>query len=208
MFDLYSAESITYQGSELPVFNLLYMSNKGVISAKRVAAYHSDPERQLVYGIQMTIATDDDDVVMSFELPTFVSLRTDRVLGVFATQEEAAAAFEQASNLYADRIQQIKSDPSYHGPKRDKPTDHYSFKVCFTGFSKADKAGLSALVESAGMKVATGVSASLDFLCCGDKAGWAKMKKANEIGVPLVRDDQIRLLIETGELPESYSESR
>lgn len=208
MFDLHTSESIIYQGTELPVFNLLYMSNKGVISAKRVAAYHSDPVRQLVYGMQMTIATDDDDVAMSFELPTFVSLRTDRVLDVFATQEEAAAAFAQVSNLYADRIQQIKSDPSYRGPKLDKPIDDYSFKVCFTGFSKADKAGLTELAESAGMKVATGVSASLDFLCCGDNAGWSKMKKANELGVPLVRDEQIRLLVETGELPESYSESR
>lgn len=206
--DLYSAESIIYQGSELPVFNLLYMSNKGVISAKRVAAYHTDQDRQLVYGMQMTIATDDDGVAMSFELPTFVSLRTDRVLDVFATQEEAAAAFEEANSLYAYRIQQIKSDPSYHGPKRDKPTDNYSFKVCFTGFSKADKAELTELAETAGMKVASGVSASLDFLCCGDNAGWSKMKKANEIGVPLVRDEQIRLLVETGELPESYSESR
>lgn len=58
------------------------------------------------------------------------------------------------------------------------------------------------------MKVVTGISASLDFLCCGKNAGWAKMKKANEIGVPLVRDDQVRLLVETGELPESYSETR
>ena len=56
------------------------------------------------------------------------------------------------------------------------------------------------------MKVVTGVSASLDFLCCGENAGWSKMKKANELGVPLVRDEQIRLLVETGELPESYSE--
>lgn len=202
--DLYSAESIIYQGSELPVFNLLYMSNKGVISAKRVAAYHTDQDRQLVYGMQMTIATDDDGVAMSFELPTFVSLRTDRVLDVFATQAEAAAAFEQADTLYADRILQIKSAPGYHG--RKIPHD-YSFKVCFTGFSKADKAELTGLAETAGMKVVTGVSASLDFLCCGDNAGWSKMKKANEIGVPLVRHEQIRLLVETGELPESYSES-
>lgn len=206
MFDMYSAESIIYQGSELPVFNLLYMSNKGVISAKRVAAYHTDQERQLVYGLQMTIATDDDDVVMSYQAPTFVSLRTDRVLDVFETQEEALVAYVQANSRYADRIQQIKSDPGYHG--RKLPPKDYSFKVCFTGFTKADKAELTELTEAAGMKAVTGVSASLDFLCCGDNAGWSKMKKANELGVPLVRHEQIRLLVETGELPESYDESR
>ncbi len=206
MFDLYSAGSIIYQGNELPVFNLLYLSNKGVISAKRMAAYHSDPDRKLVYGMQMTIATDNDLVEMSFECPTFVSLRTDRVLDVFKTQKEALEAYEQAHSRYADRIQQIKDDPSYHGRKLP-PKDH-SFKVCFTGFAKADKAELTELAEAAGMKVVTSVSASLDFLCCGDNAGWSKMKKANELGVPLVRHEQIRLLVETGELPESYTETQ
>ncbi|MGI3172535.1 BRCT domain-containing protein [Aeromonas veronii] len=203
---MYSAESIIYKGNELPVFNLLYLSNKGVVSAKRMAAYHSDPDRKLVYGLQMTLATDDDGVEASYFEPTFVSLRTDRVLDFFETQEEALLAYVQATSRYADRIQQIKSDPGYHG--RKLPPKDYSFKVCFTGFNKADKAELIELAEAAGMKSATGVSASLDFLCCGDNAGWSKMKKANELGVPLVSPDQIRLLVETGELPESYSESR
>ncbi|TNI75430.1 BRCT domain-containing protein [Aeromonas media] len=201
MFDLHSSESIRYQGTEVPVFNILYLNNKGVLSAKRVAVYHTAPERNLVYGHQVTVAADAEP--LTSEYPTFVSLRTDRVIDVFDTPEEAVTAFEQAEARYADRIQHIKSAPDYHGPKL--PQD-YSFKVCFTGFSKADKAGLTELAESAGMKVVTGVSASLDFLCCGDNAGWSKMKKANELGVPLVRDEQIRLLVETGELPESYSE--
>ncbi|MGL6517355.1 BRCT domain-containing protein [Aeromonas caviae] len=203
MFDLHASESIRYQGTEVPVFNILYLNNKGVLSAKRVAVYHTNPERNLVYGHQVTVAADAEP--STSEYPTFVSLRADRVIDVFDTPEEALTAFEQAEARYADRIQQIKSAPDYHGPKL--PQD-YSFKVCFTGFSKADKAGLTELAESAGMKVVTGVSASLDFLCCGDNAGWSKMKKANELGVPLVRDEQIRLLVETGELPESYSETK
>lgn len=201
MFDLHASESIRYQGTEVPVFNILYLNNKGVLSAKRVAVYHTNPERNLVYGHQVTVAADAEP--STSEYPTFVSLRADRVIDVFDTPEEALTAFEQAEARYADRIQQIKSSPDYHGPKL--PQD-YSFKVCFTGFSKADKAGLTELAESAGMKVVTGVSASLDFLCCGDNAGWSKMKKANELGVPLVRHEQIRLLVETGEIPESYAE--
>lgn len=201
MFDLHASESIQYQGTEVPVFNILYLNNKGVLSAKRVAVYHTAHDRNLVYGHQVTVVADAEPT--NSEYPTFVSLRTDRVIDVFDTPEEAVAAFEQAEARYSDRIQQIKSAPDYHGPRL--PQD-YSFKVCFTGFSKADKAGLTELAESAGMKVVTGVSASLDFLCCGDNAGWSKMKKANELGVPLVRDEQIRLLVETGELPESYSE--
>ena len=203
MFDLHASESIRYQGTDVPVFNILYLNNKGVLSAKRVAVYHTAHDRNLVYGHQVTVAADVEPT--NSEYPTFVSLRTDRVIDVFDTPEEAVAAFEQAEARYADRIQQIKSAPDYHGPRL--PQD-YSFKVCFTWFSKADKAGLTELAESAGMKVVTGVSASLDFLCCGDNAGWSKMKKANELGVPLVRDEQIRLLVETGELPESYGESR
>lgn len=206
MFDMHSSESIRYHGTDVPVFNILYMSNKGVISAKRVAIYHVKQDRNLVYGHQITIATDNEGVDMPSEWPTFVSLRTDRVIDVFSTQEEATRAFENADILYAERIQKIKSDPGYHGRQLTKQEKDFSFKVCFTGFSQADKEELTAMAKSINMKVVTGVSASLDFLCCGRNAGWAKMKKANEAGVPLVRAEQIRLLIETGELPESYSE--
>lgn len=202
MFDLHSSQSIWYQGTEVPVFNILYLNNKGVLSAKRVAVYHTAPERNLVYGHQITVA--DDTEPSTSEYLTFVSLRTDRVIDVFETPEEAATSLEQAEVRYADRIQQIKSSPGYQS-RKSLPKD-YTFKVCFTGFKSADKTELTELAETAGMKVVTSVSASLDFLCCGDNAGWAKMKKANESGVPLVRDEQIRLLVETGELPESYSE--
>jgi NAD-dependent DNA ligase len=204
VFDIHSSESIRYQGTDVPVFNILYMSNKGALSAKRVAVYHINQDRNLAYGHQVTIASDTEP--LSGEYPTFISLRIDRVIDVFDTHEEAVQAFEQAETLYADRILQIKSDPGYHG--RKLPPKDYSFKVCFTGFTKADKAELTELAEAAGMKVVTGVSASLDFLCCGDNAGWSKMKKANELGVPLVRHEQIRLLVETGELPESYTETQ
>jgi len=189
VLDIHSSESIRYHGTEVPVFNILYMSNKGALSAKRVAVYHINQDRNLAYGHQVTIAADIEP--LSGEFPTFISLRTDRVIDVFDTHEEAVQAFEKAETLYADRILQ-----------------DYSFKVCFTGFAKADKAELTELAEAAGMKVVTSVSASLDFLCCGDNAGWSKMKKANELGVPLVRHEQIRLLVETGELPESYTETQ
>ena len=67
-------------------------------------------------------------------------------------------------------------------------------------------ADLTELAVAAGMKVVTSVSASLDFLCCGDKAGWSKMKKANELGVPLVRGGVAELAREvyrTGYVSES-----
>lgn len=204
MFDVFSSESIQHHGTEVPVFNILYLSNKGVLSAKRVAIYHVKQDRKLAYGHQVTVASDIAPA--AGEYPTFISLRTDRVIDVFDTHAEAVLAFERADSLYADQIRQIKSDPGYHG--RKLPPKDYSFKVCFTGFAKTDRAELTALAEAAGMKVVTGVPASLDFLCCGDNAGWAKMKKANEVGVPLVSHGQIRLLIDTGELPESYAEAR
>lgn len=156
MFELNSSESIRSQGIEVPVFNTLYMNNKGVLSAKRVAVYHTEPRGNLVYGHQIMVAAD-----------------------VFETPEEAVTAFEFAEARYADRIQHIKSAPGYHGLKLPKD---YAFKVCFTGFNKADKAGLTELAEAASVKVVTGVSASLNFLCCGDNAVWSKMKRANELG--------------------------
>jgi len=149
VLDIHSSESIRYHGTEVPVFNILYMSNKGALSAKRVAVYHINQDRNLAYGHQVTIAADIEP--LSGEFPTFISLRTDRVIDVFDTHEEAVQAFEKAETLYADRILQIKSDPGYHG--RKLPPKDYSFKVCFTGFAKADKAELTELAEAAGMKV-------------------------------------------------------
>ena len=35
MFDIHSSESIRYHGTDVPLFNILYMSNKGALSAKR-----------------------------------------------------------------------------------------------------------------------------------------------------------------------------
>ena len=123
-------------------------------------------------------STEDEVKVAGREIVGFPALHDDGAsvsLRPFDTPEEAVAAFEHAEARYADRIQHIKSAPGYHGPKL--PQD-YSFKVCFTGFSKADKAWLTELAESAGMKVVTGVSASLDFLCCGDNAACKGIARA------------------------------
>ena len=202
MANFANVEYLTYQEMEVPVLNILYMSSKGVLSPKKVVVYHVSEDRSRIYGHRIPLLPDDPAFEIS--LPSFISLRRERIIEIFPTHDEAIAAFEHAEITYQDRIDEIKSDPSFKGRKHKN--DHV-FKVCFTGFSKTDKAELVALAEGANMKVATSVSASLDFLCCGSNAGWAKMKKANEVGVPLVRDDQIRLLVETGELPESYSET-
>ena len=84
-------------------------------------------------------------------------------------------AFEQAETLYADRI------PNQICPRLSRsqgaPKDYSIQGLFHRDYPKADKAELTELAEAAGMKAVTGVSASLDFLCCGDNAGWSKMKR-------------------------------
>jgi NAD-dependent DNA ligase len=73
--------------------------------------------------------------------------------------------------------------------------------VCFTGFSQADKDALSALAIDAHLRVVSGVSSSLSFLCAGENAGPAKLAKAKDLGVLVMDRAQFMSFLETGEIP-------
>ena len=73
---------------------------------------------------------------------------------------------------------------------------------CFTGFSAAAKADLAALAVGAGMFVRPAVTKKLSVLCCGPNAGPAKTEKARQQGVIILKEDEFRLLIETGEVSD------
>ncbi|MCV6588308.1 MAG: hypothetical protein OIF57_04650 [Marinobacterium sp.] len=74
--------------------------------------------------------------------------------------------------------------------------------VVFTGFAKADKARLVAQAKEAGLTTSSNraVSGNTDCLVCGPKAGPAKLKKAEELGVVVVNETEFQKLLETGEL--------
>ncbi|WP_373506494.1 hypothetical protein [Thiocapsa sp.] len=75
--------------------------------------------------------------------------------------------------------------------------------MCFTGFKAQDKTELKRLAEDWGMVVRSVVASNLDFLCYGYNAGPMKMERARQQGVTILSEYQFRVMLETGEVPES-----
>ena len=83
-----------------------------------------------------------------------------------------------------------------------KPLDQRP-QVLFTGFAKALRDELEAAADAAGLNVVKSVTQRLTFLCGGSNAGPSKLEKARAQGVYILDEKQLRLLLETGELPDS-----
>lgn len=75
-------------------------------------------------------------------------------------------------------------------------------EICFTGFKNNDKEDLISLAEKSGLFVRSSVTTNLDFLCCGYNAGPKKIEKARHQGVVVLNDNQFKIMLETGEIPE------
>jgi BRCT domain type II-containing protein len=74
-------------------------------------------------------------------------------------------------------------------------------EICFTGFSPIEKGELTKLAQENNFHIAKSITVNLNFLCYGENAGPAKMKKAEEQNVIILNADEFRDLIETGEIP-------
>lgn len=77
------------------------------------------------------------------------------------------------------------------------------FEVCFTGFSKKEKGALAELAQAEGMFVRQSVARTLGLLVCGSNAGPAKLRKAQQLGIPKAFGiEGFQLFAETGEITE------
>jgi len=83
-------------------------------------------------------------------------------------------------------------------PREHKDT---SPVVCFTGSSPTEKEELSKLATGAGLRVVSGVSSLLLFLCAGDNPGPVKLEKAQDYGIPIMSRAEFLHLLDTGEIP-------
>lgn len=80
-------------------------------------------------------------------------------------------------------------------PRKEKLT-----QICFTGFSIAEKVGLTELAIAANLEVVSSVTKGLAFLCIGENAGPAKLQRARDQGNHIMSREQFLHLLETGEV--------
>ena len=83
-----------------------------------------------------------------------------------------------------------------------KPTKKNLNEICFTGFNASEKNKLIDHAEQHGLKAVKSVTKSLRFLCAGENAGPAKLKKAQDLGSTILSFEQYHQMVETGELPD------
>lgn len=113
-------------------------------------------------------------------------------------------------NQYISGIEHLVeplAQQDYNKPKKERKASRFNKdclpEICFTGFSKADKARLETAAKAAGFyPTKRHVTVHLLALCCGDNAGPAKLKKAKEQGCLILDETAFYQLIETGEIPE------
>ncbi len=104
----------------------------------------------------------------------------------------------RGAELLDDIVAHDHSDPA----PRNINKSHLP-EICFTGFSKADKARLESDAKAAGFYTTKRhITVHLLALCCGKNAGPKKIKKAEEQGCLILDEQQFYNLIETGEIPE------
>lgn len=125
------------------------------------------------------------------------TFRKERIVTMFDTQAELEA-FDLASGC-RDSVEPAPIS-------RSQLSQNGSLEICFTGFNKQEKDELTALAASSRLKVRSGVTAKLTFLCCGANAGWRKIEEANAKGALVLSGDQFRHFMATGEIPYKSEE--
>lgn len=74
-------------------------------------------------------------------------------------------------------------------------------QICFTGLPAEYKKELQGIAISNGMEVVKSITKDLAYLCCGEKAGPIKLKKAIAQDVIVMSVEQFTHLLNTGEVP-------
>lgn len=118
---------------------------------------------------------------------------------------DRVSAVECDTGQPIDRDTWIKTvsgrDIPYRDPTiRRPPEDDGRISVMFTGLGKALKPYAVALAEQHDLRVIKSTfSARLGFLVVGPTAGPAKLSKARELGVEVIRYEDFLTMLETGE---------
>ena len=117
--------------------------------------------------------------------------------------EKLTRILRSKSQFSKDRISQMTEKDGWRWVYKNKtPKNERCREICFTGFSESEKSDLSRLAMEAELAVVGSVTKNLSFLCVGQYPGHAKVEKATNQGVLIVTLDQIKQILQSGELPE------
>jgi len=117
--------------------------------------------------------------------------------------EQIVAFFHQPHNL--DVIKKLQDDAKVHWSEDevaeagDQPLSGMTFVLTGT-LSQFTRDDAKKRLQALGAKVSGSVSKKTSAVVAGEKAG-SKLSKAESLGVPVLNEDQLDKLLETGELP-------
>ena len=125
-------------------------------------------------------------------------VKTFKAKNILSTHKSYDEAINAAIKIQSDYglIKRNKTGVTWANPDK-------KFEVCFTGFLKIEKEELILIAKKNNMFIRTDVSKKLGLLVCGEKAGWAKLKKANKMNIARVfGKDGFLNFLSTGEFVE------
>ncbi|MCG9790659.1 hypothetical protein L1D61_26375 [Vibrio mediterranei] len=162
----------------------------------------SGPKVQIIHNAKRAIAGYYEYVQgWSEKHGTPVTLRTDRIKGVFDTVEEAEQSLASSIPLLPPK--EFKYLPEGEYFRKDSGS---ALEVCFSGFNADNRKLLESRAREVGMLVRTRVTTNLHVLVAGKRVGPAKQMQAVALGAFILNEDQFLLLAQNGELPDELPE--
>lgn len=80
----------------------------------------------------------------------------------------------------------------------------FSPRIFFLGFTAEERAPLELLAAEKGMHVMPALARYLEFCCCGQRARWRDLQQAFDRRAWVLPPQQLRMALETGQLPEHH----
>ncbi len=132
----------------------------------------------------------------------------DQILAWFADPLNqslwARLASQGLSMTYRSKTSQAPSDSeqSIHTAMEPRPLENK--KLLVTGrFEHVDRDTLKQRIEEAGGTILSSISSKLDFLVAGAEAGPSKLRKVEELGIPLLSEEEILRILQGNSARES-----
>jgi DNA ligase (NAD+) len=158
----------------------------GETVAKKLARHFRNIDNLMSAGYDELIAVDEIGGKIAENLLAFFALPENRQ--IIQELKEKGLRFEmEAAPEPASRILEGKS---------------FLVSGTFSGFSRDE---LKASIEAHGGKNVSGVSSRLNYLIAGDKMGPEKLKKAMELNIPVISEEEYLVLIQESRDPEKPS---